>query len=496
MCPTCRVPVSDKEPFKRIIGSMEVSSTMTDKTVREQMRRTRFEILFQEYEKEINNLEQQLDEVRTESRQIKEINEDLKTRLDSAESQLVDFVRSKKQENKNGDSQDIGTILKLSTRLQDMMNYNSDLKEQNASLKKQLQDVMRKNETMKEEMDKLSFANNYNMSPKKFSRYTVAALETKVDAYEREISRLKRALERSDEYIEDLKRKNTYRNHFDEMRMTEPAVHDGTFESAFTAPSSSSHNIESPLISMQRRIDELATVALATSNSSYSNFNGSSSHSVDIALSGQVQHNVTPSEHEPTAETPTPRSIFEDPSKFPACAKLIELTKVRRDLGDQAPVEILPLDASGRLIDRISNHSNSPRLHSDLDDNRLIKTVGSDSTVSRNVSKMLDCFHDKPSTCSISAPESCGTGSSPSSPFTAISEVSCSKLKNNCDSGTDLRPIDTLPTDTEHQDDPNFVKRNSTETSPSTAPVQSYPSAVTLPYDTFMAKRIKLEDPE
>ena len=77
-----------------------------------------------------------MDEVQTEGRQIKEINADLKTRLDSAESQIADFVRSKKQENKNGDSQDIGTILKLSTRLQDMMNYNGDLKEQNASLKK------------------------------------------------------------------------------------------------------------------------------------------------------------------------------------------------------------------------------------------------------------------------------------------------------------------------------------------------------------------------
>ena len=29
---------------------MEVSSTITDKNIREQMRRTRFEILFQEYE--------------------------------------------------------------------------------------------------------------------------------------------------------------------------------------------------------------------------------------------------------------------------------------------------------------------------------------------------------------------------------------------------------------------------------------------------------------
>ena len=77
-----------------------------------------------------------MDEAQTESRQIKEINTDLKTRLDSAESQLMNFVKSKKQDSKNGDSQDIGTILKLSTRLQEMINYNNDLKEQNAALKK------------------------------------------------------------------------------------------------------------------------------------------------------------------------------------------------------------------------------------------------------------------------------------------------------------------------------------------------------------------------
>ncbi|KAF7658832.1 hypothetical protein LDENG_00007580 [Lucifuga dentata] len=41
-------------------------------------------------------------------------------------------------------------------------------------------------------------------SPQKFGRYTVAALEAKIQQYEREVDHLKRALERSDQYIEEL----------------------------------------------------------------------------------------------------------------------------------------------------------------------------------------------------------------------------------------------------------------------------------------------------
>ena len=311
----------------------------------------------------------------------------------------------------------------------------------------------------------------------------MAALETKVDTYEREINRLKRALERSDDYIEDLKRKSMSRNHFDDLRINDHALRDGTYDSAFTAPSSSSHDNESPLISMQRRIDELATVALATSNSPYSKFNGTLSNTMDMSLSGQVQYSVTSSENEnePTAETATPRSIFEDPSKFPACAKLIELTKVRRDLGEQHPAEIIPLDASGRLVDRISNHSTSPR-PCELDDIKVTKTITSEATGSQNLSRVPDSVNDKPSPSSVSASES----SSPSSsPCTAMSEVSCSKLDDTSDNGG--TPKDSQ---SDNRNEEQFL-RASTQASP-----QSYPSAVVLPYDNFTPKRIKVEDPE
>lgn len=81
-------------------------------------------------------MELKFEEVQTENTHIKEINTDLKTRLDSTESKLFNVLNAGKEGNKNGDSQDIGTILKLSTRLQEMIDYNNDLKEENSTLRK------------------------------------------------------------------------------------------------------------------------------------------------------------------------------------------------------------------------------------------------------------------------------------------------------------------------------------------------------------------------
>ena len=88
-------------------------------------------------QKEISTLEQHLDECRTENSQIKEINMDLKARLESAESRLVNVLKSGPKNDKNGDnfSQDIDTILKLSSRLQEMNNSNKSLKDENETLK-------------------------------------------------------------------------------------------------------------------------------------------------------------------------------------------------------------------------------------------------------------------------------------------------------------------------------------------------------------------------
>ena len=59
-------------------------------------------------------------------------------RLECAETKLASSSHESRQELKNGDTvpQDIGTILKLSSRLQDTINFNNELKSENKKLKK------------------------------------------------------------------------------------------------------------------------------------------------------------------------------------------------------------------------------------------------------------------------------------------------------------------------------------------------------------------------
>ncbi|KAL2770393.1 ORC ubiquitin ligase 1 [Daubentonia madagascariensis] len=68
--------------------------------------------------------------------------------------------------------------------------------EANKKLKLENGGLVRENLRLKAEVD--------NRSPQKFGRFTVAALQSKVEQYERETNRLKKALERSDKYIEEL----------------------------------------------------------------------------------------------------------------------------------------------------------------------------------------------------------------------------------------------------------------------------------------------------
>ncbi|XP_073707919.1 ORC ubiquitin ligase 1-like [Garra rufa] len=70
----------------------------------------------------------------------------------------------------------------------------------NKTLRSQNFDLIQENMRLKAEVD--------SRSPQKFGRYTVAALEAKIHQYERDVAQLKRALERSDKYIEELEAQN------------------------------------------------------------------------------------------------------------------------------------------------------------------------------------------------------------------------------------------------------------------------------------------------
>lgn len=174
------------------------------------------------------------------------------------------------------------------------------------------------------------------------------------------MNRLRRALERSDEYIEELKRiQNIDRNN----------KIDTNIEHCFPSQRGAAQIMKTT--TQASRIDELASVALAAQRSpadpatSYPVTLGDQlsarkhtppiiSQSSEERNSSQgtsvFEHSMVNSNDLDSNDNTTHRSIFEDSSKFPACAKLIELTKVRRDLADQFPADVVPLDSPGNAV--------------------------------------------------------------------------------------------------------------------------------------------------
>nr|XP_020463476.1 RING finger protein 219 isoform X2 [Monopterus albus] len=156
-------------------------------SMRKCLRKTRGERLLQEYEEEIEEL-------------IRE-NEDLKRKNLSLEAQMNSALDHKVQTgDKNIDPyllEEWTNKLRTATDVCDKVKQDMDkLKEANKTLQSQNINLVQENMRLKAEVA--------SRSPQKFSRYTVAALEAKIQQYERNVDQLKRALEHSDQYIEDL----------------------------------------------------------------------------------------------------------------------------------------------------------------------------------------------------------------------------------------------------------------------------------------------------
>uniref|UniRef100_A0A672IKY0 RING-type domain-containing protein n=1 Tax=Salarias fasciatus TaxID=181472 RepID=A0A672IKY0_SALFA len=184
-CPTCRVPITAESPYREIIGEYD------DPSVRKCLRKTRGELLLREYEEEIEKLLSK--------------NEELKTKNLSLEAQLKAALSSCSDDTAQPEDQSaLPFILKdLENNVQaaedtcaKLKQDMEKLKETNKALRSQNNDLVQENMRLKVEVD--------NRSPHKFGRFTVAALEAKIQHYERDIDHLKRALDRSDQYIDDL----------------------------------------------------------------------------------------------------------------------------------------------------------------------------------------------------------------------------------------------------------------------------------------------------
>uniref|UniRef100_U3EXK1 RING finger protein 219 n=1 Tax=Callithrix jacchus TaxID=9483 RepID=U3EXK1_CALJA len=199
-CPACRVPITPENPCKEIIGGTSESEPMLSHTVRKHLRKTRFELLHKEYEDEIDCLQKEVEELKSKNLSLES---QIKTILDP-----LTLVQGNQNENKhlvtdNPSKSTPETVaewkkkLRTANEIYEKVKDDVDkLKEVNKKLKLENGGLVRENLRLKAEVD--------NRSPQKFGRFAVAALQSKVEQYERETNRLKKALERSDKYIEEL----------------------------------------------------------------------------------------------------------------------------------------------------------------------------------------------------------------------------------------------------------------------------------------------------
>ncbi|TMS13541.1 RING finger protein 219 [Larimichthys crocea] len=190
-CPTCRVPITADSPCREIIGGTNESDHSDSPSMRKCLRKTRGELLLREYEEEIEGL-------------IRE-NEELKTKNQSLESQLKTAlnpcsINTVQTDDQKVDPEEWTNKLRAARDVCDKVKQDMDkLKEVNKALRSQNEErcrIVQENMRLKAEV--------VSRSPQKFGRYTVAALEAKIQQYERDVDHLQRALKRSDQYIEDL----------------------------------------------------------------------------------------------------------------------------------------------------------------------------------------------------------------------------------------------------------------------------------------------------
>ncbi|XP_075933995.1 uncharacterized protein obi1 isoform X2 [Anarhichas minor] len=190
-CPTCRVTITAENPCREIIGGTNESDHHDSLSMRKCLRKTRGELLLREYEEEIEGFIRENEELKIKNQSLES---QLKTALDPCSINTV------QTEDKKVDPHVLDewtNKLRAATDVCDKVKQDMDkLKEANKALRSQNVDLVQENMRLKAEVA--------SRSPQKFGRYTVAALEAKIQQHERDVDHLKRALERSDQYIEDL----------------------------------------------------------------------------------------------------------------------------------------------------------------------------------------------------------------------------------------------------------------------------------------------------
>ncbi|XP_067419384.1 ORC ubiquitin ligase 1 [Emydura macquarii macquarii] len=199
-CPACRIPITPDNPCKEIIGGTSESEPIFSPVVRKHLRKTRLELLHKEYEDEIETLQKEVEELRGKNLSLES---QLKTVLDPGALGLCNTNEESHQSTDEASRAGPETVEEWTKKLkaandiyEEVKDDLEKLKEANKKLRLENGGLVRENLRLKAEVD--------SRSPQKFGRFTAAALQSKAEQCERETNRLKKALERSDKYIEEL----------------------------------------------------------------------------------------------------------------------------------------------------------------------------------------------------------------------------------------------------------------------------------------------------
>ena len=91
------------------------------------------------FQNEINFLEEKVEKFSTENTRLKDVNEDIRQQLEESEVRYMKMIHDPLLRNKSSNEStvaDITTILKLSNKLQEMINTNENITEVNSVLRK------------------------------------------------------------------------------------------------------------------------------------------------------------------------------------------------------------------------------------------------------------------------------------------------------------------------------------------------------------------------
>ncbi|XP_005109357.1 uncharacterized protein LOC101860129 [Aplysia californica] len=266
-CPACRVQIGPSNPIKHIIGGQLVEESQKCQSTPD-LRRARLDLLYREYEDQMEGLRKENLVLRTEndilSAQLKEADVEIE-KYKSGQGQRSSMEEdgeggpgaSSASSGRGGRQQDGPSLLQLTKNLKEAQKLYSEIKDEMSKLRRENGKLKDENVNLTRENDNLRLE-IAQRSPKKFGRFTVATLETKLSELEKEVRQLTSALERSDSYIEELELEIKALSKVNkELKDAQAAQNPGgKFPVSATAAGMSASSSSSSLLSLLSRHDE------------------------------------------------------------------------------------------------------------------------------------------------------------------------------------------------------------------------------------------------